>query len=1005
MALATGRSPSTSLRRGLGARFVLAAVVATPSAGAAGDPHLQYWTIETPHFRVHYAKGLEPVAERVADLAESVHGRLTPALGHTPKEVTELVITDNTESANGSATALPYNAVRLYATAPDDMSPLSDYDDWFLALVTHEYTHILHTDNISGAPALVNAVLGKSMAPNQVQPRWILEGLAVLEESRRTSGGRNRSSLFDMYLRADVLSGRVARLDQVSHLPRRWPSGNLWYLYGSRFLTWISEVYGEHVMRAVSADYGHLLLPWGLNRSVRRATGNTYDKQHDGPALYDGWRAHLSRKYAAQLERAFAEGGGQREGRRLTHHGRDTLHPRYLPKRLRRQPDVPEVVYYSSDAHGRPGFYRLPLPTPTTSWESQRDLFLRVQGSGSVSFDVHGDAVFNTVETHKRVWPFSDLSLVRAGGQSPDGDEPERVRLTEGLRALDPDVSLDGRTVVFSKNRRGTTSLWMGDVTAEGTLPNPRPLVPSRHLDQVYTPRLSPDGRRVAYSVWQAGGARDLRIVDVKTGEISQLTHDRALDQQPSWSPDGKTLFFVSDRTGIQNVYAMDVASRETWQVTNVRTGAFMPEVSPDGASLVYVGYTSDGFDLFGMPIDRATWTEARPYVDDRPDPHPMPEATRWPRHLYDPLPSLRPRAFTFEYGPGAVGDALTISTQAFDAVGFHGLGASATVDSRGEPQVYIGYSYGRLPIDLGVSVFRAVGPRQGFRVNGKDESFDEDYLALSTSLSYTVPRPFDSFVWSLAYTASRYRGRLQTGPRLDPFEPVLREPVGLGVYSIVRGSFSYSNLERYLYSVGPSRGTYFTAYFDYAGKETASELPYWSFGHSVGRHTTMPWHPDHTLVTRLEGGIVGGDGPRRGAYYTGGFVNLPLPEAVRSPLFSGSFLLRGYPPNAYSGRQYHLATTELRLPIWHPERGYSTLPAFFNRLSGAVFADYGGAFETLDVEHWRSQLHTSFGAELLLDATFGYFMGLTARIGYAYGLSEQAYSGGQKYLVISTPY
>ena len=82
------------------------------------------------------------------------------ALAYTPKAYTEIVLTDDTDAANGSATSLPYNTIRLYVTAPDDLSTLADYDDWYLGLLSHEYAHVAHTDNISGIPAVVNAVLG-----------------------------------------------------------------------------------------------------------------------------------------------------------------------------------------------------------------------------------------------------------------------------------------------------------------------------------------------------------------------------------------------------------------------------------------------------------------------------------------------------------------------------------------------------------------------------------------------------------------------------------------------------------------------------------------------------------------------------------------------------------------------------------------------------------------------------------------------------------------------------
>ena len=132
----------------LGLLFALSLRYA-PRALANGDPKLDWWTIETEHARVHYDRSLEPVANRVARAVEQVHSTLSGALGYSPTSLTEIVLTDDTDSANGSATAVPYNTIRLYVTAPGDVTALSDYDDWYLGLVTHEYTHILHTDDVS----------------------------------------------------------------------------------------------------------------------------------------------------------------------------------------------------------------------------------------------------------------------------------------------------------------------------------------------------------------------------------------------------------------------------------------------------------------------------------------------------------------------------------------------------------------------------------------------------------------------------------------------------------------------------------------------------------------------------------------------------------------------------------------------------------------------------------------------------------------------------------------
>lgn len=981
----------------LGALALAAVLGVARPAGAVNDPLQEFFTLETTHFRVHYPRTLEPLADRVADTLEEVHDRMTPVLGHRPREVTHVLLTDGTESANGSATALPYNAVRLFATAPEDMSPLTDYDDWLLTLTTHEYTHILHTDNISGLPALVNVVLGKVSAPNQFQPRWLLEGLAVLEESAHTSGGRNRSAIFDMFLRANVIEDRMAGLDRMSHFPRRWPMGNYWYLYGSRFLTWITGIYGEHAMRTVAADYGRQIIPFGINRSIQRATGRTYEQ------LYDGWKSYLIGHYRAQLDAAAALPGGMREGKRLTHHGRTTARPRWVPPAARRAPAIPEVLYYLDDGHHRPGFHRMFVPSAREAWESDRDLWIRTVGEGSASFDRSGGLFFSSIEPHRIVYGYSDLFRLGAGESSPDGDEPARVRLSEAQRAIDPDVRADGQKLTFAVNRRGTQYLSVADVTADGKMANARVLVPSERYQQAYTPRFSPDGGTIAYSSWTRGGYRDIRLVDAKTGTFTELARDRAMDMQPSWAPDGRTVFFSSDRTGIHNVYAYDLADRKLWMVTNVRTGAFMPEVSPDGKTLLYVGYTSDGYDLYGMELDRAKWTEAPAYVDNRPSVEPTPPHREWPRRPYSALPTLRPFAYDLAYGPGTFGQTLTLTALGQDIANFHALSAVVAVNTaQAEPQFSLGYTYGRLPFDVSLNFFRALAPAQQTRINDELPVYPEEYLGLFTTISKTIPRAFDSFTFSASYSASINNARVPYTRTLDPQSQVTIAPPFQGLLSVARLGFAYSNQERYLYSVGPSRGTYLGMSADMAARETGSEYEISSFSYLLQHVLQTPWHPDHTVSMTLRQGLATGNLGLRGAYYVGGYVDLPLFTGLTPNLYQGGFLLRGYPPNAYSGRQFHLGSIEYRAPLWHPERGISTLPLFFSRVSALGFIDYGGAFNDLDLRRWDGQFHTGYGGEVLLDMTFSYFFAPQVRLGYARGGSVEAYPGGKLYMVIS---
>lgn len=975
--------------------LALLAIVARPSA-AAFDPTLQFHAIETPHFRVTYHTGLEDVAQHVASTAEAIYDDMTKVMGHVPEaDKTEILLTDTAESANGSATALPYNALRLLVTAPEDMSPLGDVDDWFLELVTHEFTHILHTDNIHGIPVLVNRIIGKQFAPNQIQPRWILEGLAVYQESERTSGGRLRSSQWDMYMRADVLEDNVAGLDQISNSVRRWPQGNLWYLYGSHFIKWIQGVYGPSTFPRVSRDYGAQVIPWGMQRSIRRITGKTYDE------LYPEWIKSMQRDYGAQAESI--RKAGLREGRQLTFHGQDARYPRWIPKGA-----WPEhqggLLYYREDQHDRPGLYAVDVTRDGSGAvvavdPKQRHPIARVPVPSYASFQPDGGVVFGATEVYRNVFSYGDLERMAPGATSrfgtPDGG---RERLTEpALRASDPAVSPDGRRIVFTQNHAGTRSIHIADLV-DGHLENIEPLVTTPVLEQSFTPRWSPDGTHVAYSTWRQGGYRDIRYVDVGARSWRMITSDRAIDGAPAFTPDGKWMLFHSDRTGVMNVYALELATGVTKQVTNVINGAYMPDVSPDGKTLAYIGYTKKGFDLFAMPLDLATAPDAPPAVDERPDP-PKVEQRRWPTSRYRPWRTLVPRTFDVSVAPGYFGQSVGVTMSGSDITGLHGVGLSTTTElARPYVQGALSYSYVGLPVDFGASIYRNVVPRSDYTVGDYKPIVMQESIGITTSLNYALPRAYDTQGFFVSHSIARVGADLPLPPdKVDPFAtPTFFQR---GLQSSIHLGYSYSNAERYLWSVGAERGFAFSAGFDWTNPALGSDFTGFATNADFTAYFKMPWLDHHSLALHAGGGTSGGNFPGRNAFFVSGFVDLPVIDVIRNQQIQGGVVLRGYPLNALSGRSYLLTNAEYRFPIVNIDRGDSTLPIFLNRIAGAAFTDYGSAFDIFSNANFK----TGVGGELWFDFTLGYIQSFTFRTGLAQGLASRGIT--KPYFVAAVPF
>src|SRR5437016_6857070 len=113
-------------------------------------------------------------------------------------------------------------------------------------------------------------------------------------------------------------------------------------------------------------------------------------------------------------------------------------------------------------------------------------------------------------------------------------------------------------------------------------------------LKSVSDPQLSPDGKWVAYTV-STPSLQDNRnvsrvwVVEVAAGKARQLTGGPGSDRQPRWSPDGKTLAFVSTRDSGAQVWVLPIAGGDARKVSHLADGVSDPLWLPDGSGLLVV--------------------------------------------------------------------------------------------------------------------------------------------------------------------------------------------------------------------------------------------------------------------------------------------------------------------------------------------------------------------------------------------------------------------------------
>ena len=545
-----------------------------------------FQVLKTEHFDIYFYESERPGIDVAARMAERWRVRLERLLKHELSGRQPLVLygshtdfeqTNVIGGAIGEGTGGVTEPIRRRIVLPL-AGPLADTDH----VIGHELVHAFQFDMTTGP----DSPPGRSGIDRL--PLWFIEGMAEYLSIGPVDS--NTAMWIRDAARQEKLP-EIKDLNNPKYFPYRWGQA-LWAYIGGK---WGDEIIGqllltaaanggdldgafEHVLgvkskelsaewhAAIQLTYGNVLAdasrPDQIGKLVIGGKG-IGEELNVGPSISpDGkWIAFLSTRSLFSTDLYLAEAGTGKIVRKLTSTATD--------------PHTSSIQFiYSAGA-----------------WDSaSRQLVVGTVSSGRAAL-----AIFDAQKgSRTREIPV------------PDVDE-----------ILNPTWSPDGTAVAFSGMQRGLTDLFIYDLTA-----NRLRRLTNDAFAEVH-PAWSPDGKRIAFATDRltsdlsslAIGPYRLALIDPQTGAIEPVQgFERAKHLNPQWSPDSQSLYFVSDRGGVPNVYRIGLGAQASsiTQVTTLATGvsgitATSPALSvASGAGTVaFSVYEDSKYDIFTVDGSR----------------------------------------------------------------------------------------------------------------------------------------------------------------------------------------------------------------------------------------------------------------------------------------------------------------------------------------------------------------------------------------------------------------
>jgi len=560
--------------------FILLALYSlSHSVYAKYDPTLDWLTLETDYFIFHYEKNLTSLAAEFVNQADAIHKEVSEFSQWSPKAKTHVILSDQSDLANGNATPLPRNRIEIYMSAPAEIASLEDYSDWKNLVFKHEYVHITHLDKAHDFPLDMRSILGRYWLffPNTFLPAWITEGIATYIETDNEIGiGRGQSSYFRALMRNEVTRG-IRDLKHVNNPQLDWPSGATRYLYGVYFFKFLEEKYGKESIQNFIDAYSRFPIPYFISTVFKTVYGKSLH------TLWIEFDAYLHNEFDEEIIN-YSESdnkitslsrSGYFSGFSKIHDG--------------------NILYIKND---RTNVKSLQSLNPNTG-EDQVILTLKGQeGVFGQTFDVHNTSgiLMPKLDLIGNTELIFDLYVINSKNKTES-------KITSNQRFIKAVWTKDGENIIALKNEKSKHSL----IRLEKN---------GKYIEDLWTGNTStvisaidysPTEDKLIASIFRPGLGWNIELFDINTLSWKAVTRNKSIESHPQFLPDGKSIIYVADYFRVYNIFELNLENKQLKKLTQTNSAILFPQFDAAQNKLYFAHLDLNGFELASQDYESNT--------------------------------------------------------------------------------------------------------------------------------------------------------------------------------------------------------------------------------------------------------------------------------------------------------------------------------------------------------------------------------------------------------------